>query len=178
MALVARNLNAPRLTAAGRVAAVLDPELALRPFGDPRLEFAIGMRTRFGETADPQIREFPLQPRGRVLFGTRGVRVYAEVERVAYFTDLDANSFDAVRVNAGLQFDSPHFGIAAGPNFGFGTRSTEGLHGASGRIRASQERYTEVLPVRPRRITRISLAGKHSDRWCGSSTISRGGAVA
>jgi protease-4 len=164
VALVARNLNAPRLTAAGRVAAVLDPEIALRPFGDPRLEFAIGMRTRFGASASPQVVEFPLQPRGRVLFGTRGVRVYAEIERIAYFTDFDAGSFDAVRINAGLQFDSPHFGVAAGPNFGFGTRSAEGLHGGSGRIRVSNERYTEVLPVRPRRITRISLAGKHSDR--------------
>ncbi|HVH97853.1 MAG TPA: signal peptide peptidase SppA [Enhygromyxa sp.] len=164
LALVARNLNSPRLTQAGRMAAVLDPEIALRPFGDPRLEFAIGMRTRFGATASPQVLEFPLQPRGRVLFGTRGVRIFAEVERVAYFTEFDADPFDAVRVNAGLQFDSPHFGVAAGPNFGFGTRGTEGLHGASGRIRASQERYTEVLPVRPRRITRISLAGKGNDR--------------
>src|SRR5690606_3614604 len=65
LALVARNLNAPRLAQAGRVAAVLDPEIALRPLGDPRLEFAIGMRTRFGQAADPQVRGFPLQPRGR-----------------------------------------------------------------------------------------------------------------
>ncbi|MFO7563039.1 MAG: signal peptide peptidase SppA [Enhygromyxa sp.] len=164
LAVVARNLNAPRLSQGGRVAAVFDPEIALRPFGDPRLEFAIGMRTRFGQAPDPQIREFPLQPRGRVLFGARGARIYAEVERVAYFTDLDAAPFDAVRISAGIQFDSPHFGIALGPNFGFGTRTAEGLHGVNARIRASRERYTEVLPVRPRRVTRISLAGKHGDR--------------
>src|SRR5690606_33650847 len=34
LALVARNLNAPRLTSDERAAAVLDPEIALRPFGD------------------------------------------------------------------------------------------------------------------------------------------------
>lgn len=164
LALVARNLNAPRLIQAGRMATVLDPEIALRPLGDPRLEFAVGMRTRFAKSASPQVLGFPLQPRGRVLVGARGVRIFAEVERVAYFPDAGSDPFDAVRINAGLQFDSPHFGIAAGPNFGFGTRTSEGLHGASGRIRASQERYTEVLPVRPRRITRISLAAKHSDR--------------
>lgn len=164
LAVVARNLNAPRLSQAGRVAAVLDPEIALRPLGDPRLEFAIGMRTRFGQAADPQIREFPLQPRGRMLFGARGARVYAEVERIAYFTDADAEPFDAVRLSAGIQFDFPHVGLAAGPNFGFGTRTAEGLHGVNGRLRASHERYTEVLPVRPRRVTRIALAGKHDDR--------------
>ncbi len=164
MALVARNLNAPRLIQAGRMAAVLDPEIALRPFGDPRLEFAFGMRTRFGETPTPQALGFPLQPRGRVLFGARGIRAYAEVERIAYFTEFDSDPFDAVRISAGLQFDTPHVGIAVGPNFGFGTRGAEGLHGASGRLRVSAERYAEVLPVRPRRITRISLANKHSDR--------------
>jgi protease IV len=164
MAVVARNLNAPRLAQVGRMAAVLDPELALRPLGDPRLEFAVGMQTRFGQTASPQILGWPLQPRGRVLVGVRGFRVYAEVERLAYFGVIDSDPFDAVRISAGVQFDTPHFGIAAGPNLGFGTRMSEGWHGVSGRVRASKERYTEVLPVRPRRVTRISLAGKRSDR--------------
>jgi len=164
LAVVARNLNAPRLTQAGRMPAVIDPEIALRPLGDPRLELAFGMRTRFGSDPSPQIHGYPLQPRGRVLIGSGGVRVYAEFERLAYFQDAASDPFDAIRMSAGLQFDTPHVGVAAGPNFGFGTRTRDGVHGASGRIRVSRERYTEVFQVRPRQVTRISLAGKHSDR--------------
>ncbi|WP_106392523.1 signal peptide peptidase SppA [Enhygromyxa salina] len=173
LALVARNLNAPRTGTLGRAAPVFDPELALRPLGDERLEFAFGMRTRFGgdvdqilASPDPQIRGYALQPRGRVLVGGRGVRLYAEAERVAYFDDDETKvqSFDAVRFSAGVQFDTPHFGIAAGANAGLGTRGADGLHGASARVRFSRARYAEVLPVRPRRVTRISLAGKRDDR--------------
>ena len=186
LALVARNLNAPRLEGK-RMAPVLDPELALRPFGDARLEFAVGMQTRFGLTADPQLVPFPLQPRGRVLFGGRGIRAYVEAERVAYFPIADANAevdpYDAIRVSAGLVFDTPHFGITAGPNLGFATRGADGLQGASARLRVSQERYTEVIPVRPRRVTRIALAGKRSDRdlaevvWTLDELARRGGGV-
>lgn len=164
LGLVARNLNAPRLPQAGRMPAVLDPELALRPLGSPSLEFAFGMRTRFGADATQRIQGFPLEPRGRVLVGSRGLRVYAEIERLAYFTETDTDPFDAIRLSAGLQFDAPRVGVAAGPNFGLGTRTEDGPHGASGRLRLSRERYTEVLEVRPRRVTRISLASKRSDR--------------
>jgi protease-4 len=180
LALVARNLNAPRLGPAGRALPVLDPEIALRPLGDPRLEFAFGMRTRLGPGArdgdDPeastsalaspeaQILGWALQPRGRVLFGSRGVRAYVEAERVAYFDDTLIEPDNAVRISAGLQFDTPHVGVTAGPSTALGTRNGEPLHGAAARLRLSHERYTEVLPVRPRRVTRISLAGKSNDR--------------
>lgn len=176
LAVVARNLNAPQLGLTGaRVLPVLDPEIALRPFGDARLEFAFGMQTAVGSLAggtggggaacggEPQIRGCALQPRARVLGGTRGVRLYAEAEGVGYFNDAGSVNTLALRLSAGLQFDTPHFGLAAGPTFGGGT-SLDGPHGVNGRLRFSHERYTDVLPMRPRQVTRISLAGKRDAR--------------
>ncbi|KIG16505.1 signal peptide peptidase SppA, 36K type [Enhygromyxa salina] len=173
LAVVARNLNAPTLAESVRAAPVLDPEVALRPFGDARFEVAAGVRARLAglQPAEAPIRGFQVQPRGRMLFGNRGVRVYAEAEAVAYFdaADVDDPSKDptqadaraVARVSLGVQLDTPHFGVAAGPTAGLGAG---GLHGVSGRVRLSHERYTDILPVRPRRVTRLSLAGKHDDR--------------
>lgn len=162
LALVARNLNSPRVEGR-RYFAVLDPELALRPLGTPNLEFAVGVRTTFASPA-AQLHGLVAAPRGRVLVGGRGVRFFAEAEAMAYFADEQDAAFEtAARVHAGLQFDSPRFGVAAGGVLGLGTR-TNALHGATGRIRISNERYDDVLPLRPRRVTRVSLAGKDSDR--------------
>lgn len=179
LALVARNLNAPRLGLTGaRVLPVLDPEIALRPFGDARLEFAFGMQTAVGSLSggggggggsgvlcngEPQIRGCALQPRARVLGGARGVRLYAEAEGVGYFNDAGSVNTLALRVSAGVQFDTPHFGLTAGPTFGTPT-NLDGPHGVNGRLRFSHERYTDVLPMRPRQVTRISLAGKRDAR--------------
>jgi protease-4 len=176
LAMVARNLNAPRL--AGRVPPVLDPEIALRPFGDSRLEFAFGIQAATGSgsctnRAEAQIKPMCVQPRGRVLFGTKGVRLYAEAEGMTYFRseydpqqDMETVAVQpelALRISAGLQFDTPHFGLTAGPTFGAGT-NLDGPHGVNGRLRFSHERYNDVLPMRPRQVTRISLAGKRDDR--------------
>jgi protease-4 len=178
LALVARNLNAPRLGPTGpRVLPVLDPEIALRPFGDSRLEFAFGMQTAVASLSsegggggggvacngEPQIRGCALQPRARVLGGTRGVRLYAEAEGVAYFSESSSVGTLALRLSAGVQFDTPHFGLTAGPTFGAPT-NLDGPHGVSGRLRISHERYDDVLPMRPRQVTRISLAGKRDAR--------------
>ncbi|MCA9685980.1 MAG: S49 family peptidase, partial [Myxococcales bacterium] len=164
LALMVRHVNAPVI--AGRsYRAVFDPELALRPLGNPTLEFAVGMRAAGVGPARPTL-GFPVEPRGRILVGARGIRAYAEAELMAYYdkAGLEDQASAAVRFNVGVQFDSPHFGIAAGPSFGLATRDVDGLHGATLRLRASHERYTEVLPTRPRRVTRLSLAGKSSDR--------------
>jgi protease-4 len=174
LAVVGRNLNAPWLGSTGiRVLPVLDPEIALRPFGDPRLEFAFGMQTAVGSLSsvggavacngEPQIRGCALQPRARVIGGGRGVRVYAEAEGIGYFDEIDSPGTLALRVSAGLVFDTPHFGVTAGPTFGALT-SLDGPQGVNGRVRMSHERYTDVLPMRPRQVTRISLAGKNDDR--------------
>ncbi|PRQ07906.1 Protease 4 [Enhygromyxa salina] len=170
LAVVARNLNAPSLADSVRVAPVLDPEIALRPFGDARFEVAAGMRARLAGLQAPEapIRGYQVQPRGRLLFGNRGVRVYVEAEGVAYFDDpgpgmqpTQADARTAARVSMGVQLDTPHFGVAVGPTAGLGAG---GMHGVSGRVRLSRERYTDILPARPRRVTRLSLAGKHDDR--------------
>ncbi len=164
MAIVARNINAPRLEGR-RFPVVLDPELALRPLGTPALEFAFGLRGTFNGPA-AQVQGYAFEPRGRVLAGARGVRVFLEAELMAYYdlSEVSSEPLQAVRVNAGLQFDAPHFGAAAAVSMGGGTGGGDGLQGASGRLRASAERYTEVLPTRPRRVTRVSLAGRDSDR--------------
>ncbi len=186
IALVGRNLNAPRLGPEGqqtRIPIALDPELALRPLGTPRLELAFGMRTSFVEP-EQMFRPHPVQPRGRLLVGVEGLRVYAEAERLTYFGDPPVAPIDGVRISAGIEFDTPHFGMAAGINFGAGSRPfTVGTHGAHTRLRFSHERYDEVLSLRPRRVTRLSLAGKSDDRSLADlvSTLdqlaARGGAV-
>ncbi|NVB42396.1 signal peptide peptidase SppA [Pseudenhygromyxa sp. WMMC2535] len=164
LAVVARHLNAPRLEGE-RYPVTLDPELALRPLGTPVLEFAAGVRTSF-RGPDAQLFGYPAEPRVRVLVGGRGFRVFADAELMAYYdlAELSDREEAAVRVNLGVQFDTPHFGVAAGPSFALGTRGAEQPHGAVARIRVSRERYEEVLPTRPRRVTRLSLAGKRGDR--------------
>jgi protease-4 len=200
MALVARHLNNPRLGSDKLGAPVLDPELALRPFGDSRLELALGMRMqpaqfdRFSATdgcvGEVQVLGCVLEPRGRVLFGVRGVRVYAEAEGLAYLPssqELDepdaVHLRMAVRLSAGLQFDTPHFGIAAGPSAALATGGYDGLHGVNARVRLSHARRSEALQIRPRRVTRLSLAGKRDDRdlaellWTLGDLARRGNAV-
>jgi protease-4 len=167
LALVARSLNAPRLGLPGAQVAspvVLDPELALRPFGDRRLELAFGMRTRFAGGPAEVTSPHNLQPRGRVLVGGPGFRVFAEAERLSYFVESEVAPLSAVRLSAGVEFDTPHFGAALAGNFGAGARDFFGpVQGLAARLRFSRQRYDPSLPVRVRKVTRLSLAGKSDD---------------
>jgi protease-4 len=167
IAVVARSLNAPRLGLPGaQVAspAVLDPEIALRPLGDRRFEMAFGMRTRFVGGPSEVTSPHNLQPRGRVLFGGPGFRVFAEAERLSYFAVSEVAPFSALRLGAGVEFDTPHFGAALAGNFGAGNRDFLGpVQGLGVRLRFSRQRYDPSLPLRVRKVTRLSLAGKSDD---------------
>ncbi len=167
IAVVGRNLNAPRLGDPLTPVAspiVLDPELALRPFGDRRLELAFGLRTRFIGGPTEVTAPHAVQPRGRVLVGGPGFRVFAEAERLTYFSAIDVAPYSALRLGAGIEFDTPHFGAAVAGNFGAGNREFSApVQGLGVRLRFSQQRYEPSLSRNARRVTRLSLAGKASD---------------
>lgn len=160
LAAVGRHLNAAR-----GVVPYLDTELALRPTGTPNFELGLGARLGF-VVSRPAERDAPVQPRLRLLVGRGGVRVYGEAELYNdYLGDGVADFRTAARVSVGLQVDTAHVGLAVGPNFAVNSgAATQPLQGASGRLRLSHERYTQVLRTRPRQVTRISLAGKSDDR--------------
>lgn len=167
IAVVGRNLNAPRLgptQAELPSPVVLDPELALRPFGDRRLELAFGMRTRFVGGPQEVLAPHRLQPRGRVMAGGPGFRVFAEAERLTYFTATDTSPISGLRLSAGLEFDTPHFGAALAGNLGAGGRTAlEPVQGLAVRLRFSHARYQPSLPTRPRKVVRLALAGLDDD---------------
>lgn len=167
LALVGRNLNAPRLgptMAELPSPVVLDPELALRPFGDRRLELAFGMRTRFVGGPEEVLVPHRLQPRGRIMVGGPGFRAFAEAERLTYFTAVDTSPISALRLAAGIEFDTPHFGAALAGNFGAGGRGfLEPVQGLAMRVRLSRQRYAPSVPVRPRKVVRLALAGLDDD---------------
>ena len=181
MALDVRSINHPTVSAevssedalgnlvvderTGRLPMVFDPEFALRPLGNSRLEFGVGMRIApFGNPDLPaqMARPFILQPRVRVSAGLNGFRLYAEGERIAY-QRFDTPE-DALRFTLGLAVNAPHWGLAAGPNLAAGTGDQGAFVGGHGRIRVSQDRWEEAAELRPRRITRFDLARYGGER--------------
>ncbi len=187
LALVGRNLNAPRLgDPAAPVASpvVLDPELALRPLGDRRWEMAFGVRTRFGGGPAEVTTPHRAQPRGRLMVGGRGFRMFAEAERLTYFSSSEVAPLSALRLSAGIEFDTAHFGAALAGNLGSGAREFSApVQGLGVRLRFSQQRYEPSLALRVRKVTRLSLAGKSSDAELAEllatldELVRRGGAV-
>jgi protease-4 len=115
---------------------------------------------------------FPLQPRGRLLTGYNGFRLYVEAERVPFMRDPSADPSnppdalveDALRISMGLQFDTPHFGMSAGTHLGVGDALAGAVSGGSGRLRFSQERYQHVVELRPRKVMRLDLAEYKGER--------------
>ncbi len=172
LGLVARGLNQPRVDAdvAGvlqdpaiaQMPIVLDPEVALRPFGKSGLELALGTRISTAEPAIGRFAEFAFQPRGRVLVNLDGVRVFAEAERFAFQRELVGEPEDALRISAGLGFDLGHVGVAGGANLGV-AGNTSVFDGGSARVRISQERYPGVR-TRPRKVTRFEMSKYRGDR--------------
>ncbi|MFV8753429.1 S49 family peptidase [Nannocystaceae bacterium ST9] len=167
IAVVGRNLNAPRLgdpLAPTASPIILDPELAMRPLGDRRFEVAFGMRTRFVGGPVEVTGPHAVQPRGRLLVGGDGFRVFAEAERMTYFSPIDVGPFSALRLSAGVEFDTARFGAALAGNFGAGNRElVTPVQGLGVRLRFSHQRYDPALSRNARRVTRLSLAGKASD---------------
>lgn len=166
---VARGLNQPRVradpfpdstTASDRLSLVLDPELALRPLGDRRLEIGVGARLSPWRPSFNRFAEHVAQPRARLLLGFGGVTVYGEVERIA-FHGADGTR-DAARISAGLGFDFSHVGVHGGPLLGAGSGSA--VEGGAGRIRLSAERYDSVIVGRPRVVTRVDVDRIAGDR--------------
>ena len=141
---------------------VLDPEVALRPFGRSSLELAVGTRLSTAEPSVGRFQEFIFQPRGRVLVNVDGVRIFAEAERIAFQRQLLAEPEDALRISAGLGFDLGHVGIAGGGNLGVAS-GTDAFQGGAARVRISQEKYPGVR-TRPRKVTRFRMSKYRGDR--------------
>ncbi len=171
LGVVARSLNMPRFvfddtTGTGtdveiRAPQVIDPELALRPLGTRNLELAIGARLSTFQTASARFNEFTAQPRGRLLFGGRGVRVFAEAERIAYLVNTERR--DALRVNAGIELDLRRVGFAIAPSGALGSGQSF-VNGAAGRLRISKERYESAVPLPTRVVPRIAMSRFRGDR--------------
>lgn len=151
-----------------KTSAVFDPEIALRPGGKPSFELGFGMRVMPFGAADSDLgisNGFRLQPRGRVLLGFNGFRVYAEGERIGFMRQVNEEiAEDALRMTLGVQFDTPHFGMSAGTNLAAGTDTMNGVTGGNGRFRISGERYRNVVELRPRKVMRLALAKYGGER--------------
>jgi protease-4 len=166
---VARGINVPRTGPSPYVIQpyVLEPELALHPLGTNTLEIAAGVRFAPGVPLDPK--RFVIHhvdPRGRIVLAMRGVRLFAEAERMAFWpvgTDF-TESRDGVRLTAGVGLDFGHFGIMGGATASAGGAASFGVDGGVARVRVSQERYTSVVNVQPRLVTRIALRKYKGDR--------------
>lgn len=176
LGLVARGLNAPRITSSAvgfsstddtavRMPVVLDPEVVLRPTGRDNLEIGLGARI---DTAKPPSNrfvpsEFYVQPRARLLVHVRGVRLFGEGELYSYHDGNLGDDRLAARISTGLELNLGHVGFAGGMNLGAGSPELP-AHGGVARVRISQDRYTSALPARPRRVTRIPLSKYGGDR--------------
>ncbi len=161
LALVGRGLNTPHTGPGGSITQplIVEPALAVRPFGDPRLELAgsVGLAPRV--PSERRFHVYNVQPRGRVFVTLRGVRFFAEVSRMRYLPDpvLGAAARDGALVTAGFELAFPHVGVAGALLGSAGGESSFGVDGGAGRIRVSQERYQGFV-VAPRRVTRLQLS--------------------
>lgn len=152
------DLGRPSLGAAGTLQRVWEPEIALRPLANDRLEIAGGVR--LGE----QKRDFGWH--GRLM--TRlfdGLRVFAETE-AAPFDAVGGNVTDW-RFTLGLWVDFEHVGLGVagvgGSNGGFGPSNERRISsGASVLARYSRDRYPGFSGRR--HVERIELADLGSDR--------------
>lgn len=169
---VARSINVPRTGPSPQITQpyVLEPELALHPLGTNTIELAAGVRFAPAVPGDPKrFQIHHVDPRGRLVVAVRGVRVFAEAERMAYFPAQDdfgngTGARDGVRLTAGLGLDFGHFGILGGATASAGGASSFGADGGVARVRLSQERYRSVVNVQPRLVTRIAMRKYKGDR--------------
>lgn len=168
---VARSINVPHTGPAPQLTQsyVIDPEFALRPLGTNGLEIALGTRFAPAVPEGTRFRTHHLDPRGRVLVAVRGVRLFAEAERMTWFPPDDqllggSDPRDGVRVTAGFGLDFGHFGFLGGVTPSAGGASSFGVDGGVARLRVSQERYQSVVNVRPRVVTKIALRKYRGDR--------------
>jgi protease-4 len=132
---------------------VWDPEIAVRPLGDDRLELAVG--ARFGT------RRGDIDPRFRLWFTpTRGLHVKSELEW-RRDRDLDGRADDDLRFAVGLQVDFSRVGLAA---FGLFGREAGDAVGSGGTValRLSGERYPSIARG-PARLEKVDLGPSTTD---------------
>ena len=152
---------------------VLDPEIALRPFGTRVLELAVGARAYpRGVPSKARLQgglgRSHVEPRGRILINTGGLRFFAELEGYRdYPTSMSGAALEtrsAVRMQAGLEFNFSHFSFGGGPVTTANEEDVVSLSGGVARLRISHERYPALVVPRARRVTRIKLASFSGDR--------------
>ena len=147
--------------------AVIDPELAIRPFGTPALELAFGARISPVVSGTRRFRTNFVDPRARITTSTGGVRVFAEAEMLRFnpviADDGDSSPRIGARVNAGIELQFAHFGLGVAPLMSGRARNAYGVDGAAVRLRLSQERYPTLTSPR-RVVTKLALARYRGDR--------------
>lgn len=130
---------------------IYEPELAIRPLGDHRLEIAGG--ARIGERTDP----FLVDPRARLLLRlVPGVALRGDFELVRRrWGEVDAAGrrpgfTSDVRVSAGLDVDLEHLGAGFAALFGSKPPAGAGgseFHGFAVTGRLSAERYPSITKI-------------------------------
>ncbi len=182
LGLVGRAINLPRtgrtssavttdpdVVAEGSVvqAATIDAEMAVRPFGTPRLDLAVGVRVNPLSSEGFRFATNRADPRARITTTLGGVRVFAEGEMLRYnpiFADDDTSTArNAVRIQAGVELRFSRVGLAVAPLTSANAKTPFGADGAAVRLRISQETYP-TLGGRPRVVTKLTLAHYRGDR--------------
>ena len=171
LGLVARGINVPQSGFDdGEVeqAFVLDPEIAFRPFGTPRLEAAAGVRysPRVPGAASARFRTFHFEPRGRLFVRIGPARIFASVERMRWWpvdvTDGDA-SRDGATITGGVEVNLGHVGWATAVMTSANGPRAFSADGGAVRLRISQERY-DGPKLSARKVLKLQLSKYRGDR--------------
>ncbi|MCB9569412.1 MAG: S49 family peptidase [Myxococcales bacterium] len=160
LGLVVRGVNTPWAGIGGTSQVYpleLDPEVAIRPFGQRTLEIGIGGRIAPMRPHFTPLSPAPWQPRARASFAVGNLGLFSEVELFA-FQRQDAGDLLSARWIAGLTVDLPHVGLQGGPSGLVGA-----VDGGAARLRLSLERHDVAAP-RPREVVRIALRDHRGDR--------------
>jgi protease-4 len=150
--LVVRDLVAPVVDGLP-LQRVWEPEIAVRPLGDVRLELAFG--ARFGE------RRGDIDPRFRLWFSpVRGLHIKSELEW-RRDRDLDRIADNDLRFAVGVQVDFARAGLAA---FGLFGRESGAAVGSGGTValRISGERYPSIARG-PARLEKVDFGPSTTD---------------
>lgn len=174
LGVVGRAINVPQTGPGDTVQPfIIDPELAVRPFGTRVLELAAGVRYAPRVPSDQErFAPWHVQPRGRIMLTVGSpaqpwaLRLFAEAERYKHLPDdlsAGADPRNAVRITGGVEVVFPHVGLAGGITTSAGGRDSFAADGGVARLRVSQERYEGVV-VAPRRVTKVPLSEYGGER--------------
>lgn len=187
LGLVAHTANVPRTgpenTDDNRYAQpfVLEPEVAVRPLGTPKVELAGGVRwaPALPDDSVARFRTFRAEPRVRAAVQFGPAKIFAQADVMRFLPLLEEGTAEAraaARITAGVEFVDGNFGVAAGLLTTASGRRPFSVDGGVARLRLSAERY-DGLESAPRRVTRLQLSRYRGERglWALVEELERAG---